>query len=227
MKNKHLILLNSTHIVLLLRVLAFILILITTYLLWINWQDNKTLIAALGILISALLASYSVILNVETTINIQNFEKSNRIRYIFFQLCLIKMKLILLSNESKREKINNLDFDRIAHVIYEIDTLLANIDNQNTISILHNKVLEDLYFLHLNINLLSTTFKSLINNIDRVNMDGMTESVLPNPLKTDLKIESSIELISKILLYIRKGYNKDFPGEGGIEECSTHNFARQ
>ena len=211
---------DPNYMVMFFRTFALILIVITTYLIITNWQENKSLIGALGILVSALLASYSVILSIDTTIKLKNIEISNKIRYVFFHLCLIKIKLITLSNESQKDKISYIDLDRITDSIHEVNTILSEINSQDIISILHNKVLEDLHFLHLNLNLQSTAFKSMIKNVKRPEVGTVNGYVVPNPLKIDLKLEDSIKRISNILTYLRKGYKKDFPDKGGIEECS-------
>ena len=59
--------LNSIYIVMFLRTLALILVISLIFLIIVNWKDNISLIGALGILISALLASYTVMINIENT----------------------------------------------------------------------------------------------------------------------------------------------------------------
>jgi len=223
MKNRFFEYIDSSYMVMFFRTFALILIIITTYLIYADWTENKSLIGALGILISALLASYSVILNIDTTIKLRNIENSNKIRFVFFHLCLIKMKLISLNKEKEKEKISYLDLDRILDTINEINTKLSEINTQDIISIVHNNVLHDLHFIYLNINTESTYFKSFSKNIKRPEVGKANGDILPNPLnKISMKIDDSIKRLSSILIYLKEGYDKDFPGSGGIEECGGY-----
>ena len=86
------------YIIMFLRSVAFLLVIILSYFILINWEKNLLFISALGVLISALLASYSVIMNINTTVTIKNREISNQVRYVFFHLCLIKTRLVTFKN---------------------------------------------------------------------------------------------------------------------------------
>lgn len=222
MKNKLFQLIPTEYMVMFFRTFALILIFITTYLIFIDWEENKSLIGALGILTSALLASYSVILNIDTTIKLKNIENSNKIRFVFFHLCIIKMRLISLNNEKRKEKISYPDLDRILNTIYEINIKLSEINSNDIVSIVHNKVLNDLHFIYLNINTQTTYFKSFSQNIKRPEVGKINGNVLPNPLNTiSIRTNDTIDMISNVLTYLREGYEKEFPGQGGIEECSS------
>lgn len=210
----------SEYMVMFLRTFAFILLIVVIVLVTNDWEKNNNLVGALGILVSALLASYSVILNIDINIKMKNVEHSNKVRSVFFQLCLIKMKLISLKNEEGNEKISYLDYDRFIETLFEINNSLSKISTQDLVSIMHNKILQDLHFLQLNLALYSNSFTSMAKNTKRPDkyVDG---NVVPNPLKI-LKLDGSIKLVTNILIYLKKGYEKEFPEYKSIEMCAEY-----
>lgn len=214
----------TSTIIMMLRSLALILIVVISYLIYQNWQENLSLIGAFGILISALLASYSVILNIDTTINIKKRDFSNQIRNTFFQLCLIKSRLISLENEKLREKITYLDFDRIFDSVEDIYKLLTELKSQDIVSIAHNDILTDVHFVYLNINTLHTHLRALRKNIIKPEPSTSNDPIYPNPMiKVNFKLDETIKRLTNILTYLKDGYDKDFNKEGkGIEACADY-----
>lgn len=215
---------TTSTIIMMLRSFALILIVVISYLIYQNWQENLSLIGALGILVSALLASYSVILNIETTVNIKNREISNQVRNTFFQLCLIKTRLIALENEKSREKITYLDLDRILDSIEDINKQLSELKSQDIISISHNDVLVSVHMIYLHINTLYTHLRAFRKNIIKPDPSKVNTQIYPNPMiKTDFKLDDTIKNLTKILIYLKDGYDKDFKKEGkGIEACAGY-----
>ena len=59
--------------------------------------------------------------------------------------------------------------------------------------------------------------------ISKVNTQAVGQKKLPNILNSiSFDIDSSINELSKILLYLSHGYKKDFPSSGGIEGCNAY-----
>lgn len=180
------------------------------------------LIAAVGILISALLASYSVILNINKNVEAKNREHSNLVRDTFFKLCLVKMRLVTLINEKDREKVTYLDIDRIFDTVEDIGNLLQSIRIQDIVAIAHNKVLTEIHFIYLEILTLQTNLKALKKNLIKPDLSKANDSCFINPLKIDMRLEIAIERLSNVLLYLKNGYKNDFPNEKGIEDCAEY-----
>lgn len=216
----------TSVIIMMLRSFALILIVVISYLIYQNWQENLSLIGAFGILISALLASYSVILNIDTTVNLRNHEHSNKVRNTFFQLCLIKSRLISLENEKQREKITYLDIDRIFDSVEDIYKLLIELKSQDIVSIAHNDILTDVHWVYLHINTLHTQLRALRKNVIKPAPAKDIAQIYPNPMiSTDFKLDKTIDRLSNILIYLRDGYNRDFKKDGkGIEACSDYYY---
>ncbi len=217
---------QTSTVIMILRSFALILIVVISYLIYQNWQENLSLIAALGIIISALLASYSVILNIDTTVNLKNREISNQIRNTFFHLCLIKMRLITLENEKSREKITYLDLDRIFDSAEDIYELLKELKSQDIVSISHNDILSDIYFVYLHIDTLHTHLRASRKNLIKPKPSKDNSPIYPNPmLRTDFKLNDIIKNLTNILTYLKDGYDKDFKKDGkGIEACADYKY---
>ncbi|MDD2369080.1 MAG: hypothetical protein PHQ90_07230 [Sulfuricurvum sp.] len=216
----------TSRIIKILRSFALVLIIVISYLIYQTWQENLSLIGALGILISALLASYSVVLNIETTVNIKNREISNQIRNTFFQLCLIKSRLMSLENEKSKEKITYLDFDRILDSVEDIYKLLTELKSQDIVSITHNDILTNVHFVYLHINTLHTHLRAARKNFFKPEPSKGNAPIYPNPMiKVDFKLDKTIKRLTNILTYLKDGYNKDFNKEGkGIEACAHYEY---
>ncbi len=217
-------LIPTATMVMILRTLAFILIVVISYLIYQNWQENISLIGALGILVSALLASYSVILNIDTTVNLKNREISHQVRNVYFHLCLIKMRLIGLDNEKSREKISFMDVERIFDNFEDIAKLLNDVKTQEMVSIIHNDMLTNLHMVYLQLSTFQTSLKSLKRNIIAPEKIAINITEFPNPLITiDFKIDELLQNLTKILTYLRDGYSKDFQKDSkGIESCADY-----
>lgn len=215
---------DSEYVVMFLRSSALILVVVLTFFIYVNIENNLSLIAALGILISALLASYSVILNIDTNIELKKIERSNQIRYVFFHLCLIKSNLISLQNIKPIEKISYINMDYIFNTMENINQLLSEIKSQDIVSIVNNNILNDLHFIIRDIHTNNSELKSLKLNTIKPEVGGRTIAKFSNILKNEqFKIEDPIERLTRILTYLKKGYENDFPSTGGIEECAEYN----
>lgn len=214
----------TTMMIRILRTLAFILIVVISYLIYQNWQENISLIGALGILVSALLASYSVILNIDTTINLKNREISNQVRNIYFHLCLIKMRLIGLDNEKSREKISFMDVERIFDSFEDIAKLLNDVKSQEMVSIMHNDVLTDLHMVYLKLSTFQTYLKSMKRSIIVSEKSASNIVKFSNPLITvNFQIDELLKYLTNILTYLKNGYPKDFQKDSkGIESCADY-----
>lgn len=214
----------TTMMIRILRTLAFILIVVISYLIYQNWQENISLIGALGILVSALLASYSVILNIDTTINLKNREISNQVRNIYFHLCLIKMRLIGLDNEKSREKISFMDVERIFDSFEDIAKLLNDVKSQEMVSIMHNDVLTDLHMVYLKLSTFQTYLKSMKRSIIVPEKSASNIVKFSNPLITvNFQIDELLKYLTNILTYLKNGYPKDFQKDSkGIESCADY-----
>ncbi len=221
--------LSIEQIITYLQVFAFsLLALVLVVIIWNvvlgNSEKILGLIAALAILISALLASYSVMLNIDTTIKFKNREHSNLVRNVFFQLCLIKMRLIGLNNEKDREKITYMDIDRIFDTVEDIHNLLLNLKTQEIVTITHNSVLSDIHFVYLEITTLHTHLKAMRKNLIKPDVSKNTQAIFPNIMKTDFRLEIAIKRLTSTLTYLQNGYEKDFPKNTGIEQCADYSY---
>lgn len=214
----------SDFIVMFFRSLALIILIILSYLIYQDFERNLSLIGVFGVLIAALLASFSVILNIDTTANIKKREHSNLIRNTFFQLCLIKMRLIMLENEKSREKITYMDLDRIFDSVEDIYKLLSELKTHEIVSIAHNDMLSDVHFVYFELSTLHTSLKSFRKNLIYPTSSKLNELILTNPMiNINFKLSETIEKLTNILTYLRDGYNKDFKQGGkGIEACADY-----
>lgn len=214
----------SVFIVMFFRSSALIILIILSYLIYQDFEKNLALIGVFGILIAALLASFSVILNIDTTANIKKREISNQIRNTFFQLCLIKMRLITLENEKSREKITYMDLDRIFDSVEDIYKLLSELKTHEIVSIAHNDMLSDVHFVYFELSTLHTSLKSFRKNTIKPEPSKANEPVLTNPMvNINFKLSETIEKLTNILTYLRDGYNKEFKQESkGIEACADY-----
>ena len=212
------------YIIMFLRSVALLLVIILSCLVFINWEKNLSLIGALGVLISALLASYSVILNINSTVKIKNREISNQVRYVFFHLCLIKMRLVALKNEQVKENITYMDIERIFDSFEDIFKLLNDIKSLDIISIAHNDMLTSIHMVYLRLSIFQTSVKSLRNSLIKPTQSEYNVAKYPNPLKkVDFKLDDIINDLTSILTYLRDSYSKDFQKEGkGIESCADY-----
>lgn len=218
---------KTDYVIMFFRSFALILIVVTIYFIYTFGENNLSLIAALGALIAALLASYSVILNIDTTINLKKHEISNQIRNVFFQLCLIKMRLINLDNEKAKEKITYLDLDRIFDTFEDIHSLLAVIQSKDIVSIAHNDMLTDVHFIYLELTTMQTHIKALRKNIFRPEPQKSNDAIFLNPLNTiDFKLNSTIDKLTKVLTYLRSGYSEYFKLDGAIEACADYQYKK-
>jgi len=209
--------------------LCIILLIIIGNLVFGKFDKVIPLTAAVGILISALLASYSMLLNITKNIELKNRdielknkEHSNLVRDIFFKLCLIKMRLISLENEKGKDKITFMDIDRIFDTVEDTANLLQNIDTKDIITIAHNNVLSDIHFVYLEILTLQTNLKAMRKNLIKPNLSEGNKALFPNPLRIDMRIDIAIRRLSVILQYLKDGYADDFPEEKGIESCAEY-----
>lgn len=218
---------KSEYIVMSLRTIALVMVISLVYLIFQDFENNLSLIAALGVLISALLASYSVILNIDTTVAIKNREISDKTRFIFFKLCQIKMRLVALNNEKQREKVTYLDIDRLFDTIDEIGSMLSDAVTKDIISITHNDMLTDMHFLVLELEIASTSIKSIRKNTIKPEPQTNNQPIYNNPLITiNFKTEDSIAKLTKILSYLKEGYTKDFKQDGAIEGCADYEYKK-
>lgn len=223
---------ETSPMIMLLRTFALLLVISITSLLVIstsyfsdqNWQENIPLIGALGILISALLASYSVILNIDTTVNLKNREISNQVRNVYFHLCLIKMRLITLENEKSREIISFMDIERIFDSFEDIFKLLSDLKSQEMVSVMHNNMLTNLHMIYLQLSTFQTHLKSLRKSIIQPEQSAYNIAKYPNPLlSVDFKIDELLKNLTNLLHYLKDGYAKDFQKDSkGIEACSDY-----
>ena len=213
-------------IIKLLRGFALILMFFIIYLILFDWEDNKTLIGALGILISALLASFSVILSIEFQEQNVKKDKINKIKYFFFQLCYLKMNLNILLVESKVNKISYFDLQRIIKTINNINSIYEkNITNNDFTKIFSNEVLTNALFLNLKLGLLNNSFQSLNKSID---VTSAKNKKINNPLKEDilLNINESLNLITSILSSLRDN-NKNLFNDSTISDCTHYHYQQQ
>lgn len=215
---------ESSYIAMFFRSLALLMLIILSYLIFHDFEKNLSLIAVLGVLIATLLASFSVILSIDNAVIIKNHEHSNQIRNTFFQLCLIKMRLITLENEKFREKITYMDMDRIFDSVDDIHKLLSELKSHDIVSIAHNDMLTDIHFVYFEIGTLHTFLKSVRKSIIYPESSKLNEPLLTNPMITvNFRLSDTIENLTKILTYLRDGYNKDFKQDGkGIEACADY-----
>lgn len=217
-------LIPTATMVMILRTSAFILIIVISYLIYQNWQENISLIGALGILISALLASYSVILNIDTTVNLKKREISHQVRNVYFHLCLIKMRLIALENEKSREKISFMDVERIFDSFEDIFKILSELKSQEMVSIMHNDMLTDLHMVYLQLSTFQTHLKSLRKSIIPPEKSAFNIAKYPNPLVSfDFRLDELLKRLTNILIYIKNGYTSEFQKDSkGIESCADY-----
>ena len=218
--------LTCEKIIFYLQIIAWLflllLVLITLKNMFYNKIENAlSLMAAIGILISALLASYSMLLNISKNIELKNIEHSNKVRNIFFQLCLIKMRLITLIQYKERSEITYLDIDSIFGITEDIANSLQNLNTQDMVTTIHNNVLSDIHFVYLEFLTATSLVKAARNNLIHPNTNN--SKLFPNPLlKFDMRLEIAVERLTSALTYLKNGYEKDFPEQGGLEDCAEH-----
>jgi len=134
-------------------------------------------------------------------------------------MCLIRLEL-----KKEKQLITFIDAEHILDLIQEIHEMLSKIDSKEIVSIVHNDVLNDLQFLFLNINNYNTMVKSLRYQI-RLKSQTENKEIFPNPLNTiSFNFDVQIKTLSRILTYLQEGYKKDFPENGGIEECAQYTY---
>ena len=213
---------NPKYNVVFFRFFALILVISILYLLITNWEKNISLLAALGILISALLASFSVMLGIDTTIQIKNREIQDQVRETFFDLCQIKMFLFVLKEEQKHEKISYLDFDRIVNITKSMRNISLNTKERKATTIMHTTVLTDLYFLFFNIDIENIFLENGYHNIvEPPAHEKRGIRFIKNPLNFEhIHIDKSINQVTNVLTYLKEGYPKFLPDSNGIEQCA-------
>lgn len=224
LKNILLKLIPTSVMVMILRTSAFILIIAISYLIYHNWQEHISLIGVLGVLISALLASYSVILNIDTTVKIKSREISNQIRSVYFHLCLIKARVIALDNEKSKEKITFMDVERIFDNFEDIFKLLNDVKSQEMVAIMHNDMLTDLHMVYFKLSIFQTDLKSLRKSIVEPEKSASNIANYPNPLMSlPFQTDEIIRYLTQILVNLRDGYKDYFDKESkGIEACADY-----
>lgn len=200
-----------------------------------NAEKVIPLVAAVGIIISALLASYAMILNISKNIELKNRdielknrEHSNMVKNVFFKLCLLKMKVIELKNQLPREKISYLDLDRIFDTIEDMREILHEVNTLEVVTITHNSVLGDIHFIYLEIISIQTGLSSMNKNICRPENKNYNigEPLVPNPLKIiKLPLERLEKYLTNTLTYYKNGYEKDFPNLQSIESCAEYSHS--
>jgi len=217
---------SAAKMVKILRTFALVLIIVVSYLIFHNWQENISLIGALGILISALLASYSVILNIDKTEKLKNREISNQVRNVFFHLCLVKMRLITLDNEKSREKISFADFQRIFDSFEDIFKIFSELKSHEMVSVMRNDMLIDLHMVYLQLSTFQTYLKSLRKSIKPPEKSAFGVAKYRNPLVSiDIKIDESIKYLTNILTYLRDDNESVFSKDSkGIEPCADYYY---
>ena len=225
--------LTSEKIISYLQIIAWLFLLLLVFITLKNMFYNKiesalSLMAAIGILISALLASYAMLLNISKNIElknrdieIKNIEHSNKVRNIFFQLCLIKMRIIGLIQYKERSEITYLDMDSIFDTTEDIANSLQNLNTQDIVTTTHNNVLSDIHFVYLEFLTVTSLVKAAQKNLLRPNSHN--NQAFPNPLlKVDMRLEIAVKRLTSTLTYLKNGYKKDFPGQGGLEDCAEY-----
>lgn len=220
---------SSAYVVMFFRTLAFVLAVAMGYLILTDWHSNQGLISPLGILIAALLASFSVVHSIDTNMLLQNKEFSNKVRYLFFRLCQAKTILLSLQQEKNKEKITDVDLDRILITIEGVNEILTETCTENAVSVINNSVLVQVHFLVLRVGTLHNGFRAVKANLVKAAPQKDSMPRLPNPLRlTSCDLETIIADLSQILGYMKEGYKKDFPEMGAIGDCASYeNFSAE
>lgn len=212
--------LASSSVIKILRSSALILLIVLGCFIFYDLEKYSFLIAPFGVIIAALLASYSAILAIETTIEIKHREISNQVRYIFFHLCQIKMMLIILNNTKKQDNISHIELNQIFNYAEEIYKMILEVKPNEIVSVIHNNMLSDMHFVIARLRIYMVTLKEFKNNIYK------SDNLIPpvnNPLiAVDFQIDDTIIDLTNILTYLKEGYPNDFNENGGIEACADY-----
>jgi hypothetical protein len=137
------------------------------------------------------------------------------------------MRLVALNNEKQRETVTRLDVDHIFDTIDEIAGMLSDLFTKDIVSIMHNNMLTDMHFLVLDLEIASTSVKSIRKNMIKPEAQIDNQVMYNNPLSViNFKIEDSITRLTNILSYLKESYTKDFKQDGGIEACAEYEYKK-
>lgn len=193
--------LNTKEILNYLKIFAFslliLLILIILFQICIgNAEKTIGLISALGILISALLASYSVMLNIENTNHNEEVKKESdkKASITFFIQNLIDLTSVFKKYENidiGDEKMNTIN------TIYLIlERKLNNIENKDIQKILSDE--ESNLFIHIRLRLYESI--GILNNYKQ-------SILLDNPKTFNENIKFLIDNLSKLIELLSENHN--------------------
>lgn len=213
------------YIIMLLRSVALALLFILGYLVWDDWENRLNLLAVIGVLIAALLASFSVILSINSAVEIKKREIENQNRHLFANICQAKLLLSGLKlGYAQQEEISYLDFLTIQSIFNEVSEIIDGLNNHEAFGVIHNAIIGDLVLLQSYAKRNASTFENLAKSIQWPSgiYSGYKHT---NPLKKiNLNIENQLDFQNRILNYLKSGYGKLFEENGGIEQCASKKF---
>lgn len=177
--------------------LLILLILIILFQICIgNAEKTIGLISALGILISALLASYSVMLNIENTNHNEEVKKESdkKASITFFIQNLIDLTSVF--KKYKNIDIGDEKINTINTIYLILERKLNNIENKDIQKILSDE--ESNLFMHIRLRLYESI--GILNNYKQ-------SILLDNPKIFNENIRFLIDNLSKLIELLSKNYN--------------------
>lgn len=140
---------SSSTMIKILRILAVVFFISICCVIFIDFKNSSELLASLGILISALLASYSVMLNIENTDNNEEkkkeSEKKSNIIYLFQNL----NDILSVLNTYKDTDIGNFKINTHNTLLLILEKKLNKIDDKEIIKNLTDDESNYLLFVRL------------------------------------------------------------------------------
>jgi hypothetical protein len=140
---------SSSTMIKILRILAIVFFIIVCFIVVIDFKNSSELLASLGILISALLASYSVMLNIENTNNNEEkkkeSEKKSNIIYLFQNL----NDILSVLNRYKDTDIGTFRINTHNTLLLILEKKLDKIDDKEIIKNLTDDESNYLLFIRL------------------------------------------------------------------------------
>jgi 23S rRNA-/tRNA-specific pseudouridylate synthase len=187
-------LIKADYMVMILRSTALILVIAISYLIY-NFSETK-LIGALGILISALLASYSVILNIENTNKNEKLRKyDNKKTNILFLIQNLNDILSILNNY-KNIDIGDMKINTYNTILLILEKKINNLEDKDIIKNLLDEEINLLIFIRL----------KLYENIGI--LYNYTHSiVIDKPSKFNTNIKFIIKELNSLICLLAKNNN--------------------
>lgn len=187
------------YMIMLLRTIAFIMLIIMIDMLYNNWEYNYIILVGIGVLISALLLSYSGFLNLDTS-NEKYIEIQNQLyRALIYELQTISNLFELSKSYQKNEETHFDDVMVLSNILESIEQKVKAINIKDMVTILDDNLLEKLQNL----------FTKLIDNNMKMKLVTLSLSDGDNiqSVLDDIKIEDLIVEINELIFALKDSNN--------------------